>query len=104
VQVPRLTFVYWLISCNMPCSLQVLFVCLGNICRSPSAEAVFASAVEKAGLVDKYDIDSCGTGGGMRAWYRTGTSYHEGDPADARMTAAAAKRGVQLTSVSRPMM
>jgi len=42
----------------------VLFVCLGNICRSPTAEAVFRAAVERRGLADTFDVDSCGTGGG----------------------------------------
>lgn len=44
--------------------IGVLFVCLGNICRSPTAEAVFRFTVEKRGLLEKFDIDSCGTGGG----------------------------------------
>jgi len=42
----------------------VLFVCLGNICRSPTAEAVFRAVVERRGLAEKFFIDSCGTGGG----------------------------------------
>lgn len=42
--------------------VSVLFVCLGNICRSPSAEGVFRSLVEKSGLEDSIKIDSCGTG------------------------------------------
>lgn len=85
-------------------SARVLFLCLGNICRSPAAEAVFAQAVAARGLADRVAVDSCGTGGGSRDWYRSGGfSFHEGDPADARMTAAARRRGVALTSRSRPL-
>lgn len=69
---------------------SVLFVCLGNICRSPSAEAVFKGIVEKAGLSAKYDIDSAGT-----------ISVHSGEHADARMQQHAVKRGYNLTSISR---
>lgn len=72
--------------------IGVLFVCLGNICRSPTAEAVFRYAVEKKGLKSRFNIDSAGT-----------INYHEGEPADARMRAAANKRGVKLTSISRPI-
>ena len=83
---------------------RVLMVCLGNICRSPTAEAVFRAAVERAGLAGRYEVDSCGTGGGASNWYKAGgRSYHEGDAADARMSAAAAARGVELTSRSRPL-
>ncbi|PSC72725.1 tyrosine phosphatase [Micractinium conductrix] len=83
---------------------KVLFVCLGNICRSPSAEAVFKDVVEKAGVSGQFEIDSCGTGGGSSNWYLPGGfSYHEGDPADGRMTATARTRGVTLTSRSRPL-
>ena len=57
----------------------VLFVCLGNICRSPTAEGVMRSLVREAGLEDEIEIDSAGTGG-----------WHVGDPPDARATAAAA--------------
>lgn len=79
-------------------------VCLGNICRSPSAEAVFRGVVERRGLADAFWIDSCGTGGGSGGWYKQGGfSYHQGDPADPRMSRAAAARGLTLTSRSRPL-
>ena len=89
---------------------SILFVCLGNICRSPAAEGVFQQLVANRAVgtarVDGLPIhvDSCGTGGGSRDWYREGGfSYHEGDPADPRMSAAAAARGLKLTSRSRPL-
>lgn len=69
---------------------KVLFVCLGNICRSPSAEGVFRAFVEKEGLQDKIFVDSCGT-----------TSHHEGEPADHRMREHATARGYDLTSIAR---
>lgn len=71
---------------------KVLFVCLGNICRSPSAEAVMKKLVKDAGLEKSIFIDSAGTMG-----------YHEGDPADQRMRAHAARRGYVLDSISRPV-
>lgn len=70
---------------------KVLFVCLGNICRSPSAEAVFKALVEKKGEEPDFEIDSAGT-----------SDYHEGEPADQRMQKHAEKRGYKLTSLSRP--
>ena len=70
--------------------IKVLFVCLGNICRSPSAEAIFRGFVKKKNLGDQFEIDSAGTSG-----------YHQGEPADARMRRHAIKRGYQLTSLSR---
>lgn len=70
---------------------KILFVCLGNICRSPSAEAVFRAYVEKKGGGSSYVIDSAGTSG-----------YHAGEPADERMQRHAIKRNYQLTSISRP--
>jgi len=69
---------------------RVLFVCLGNICRSPAAEAVFASLVSEAGWDDRFTIDSAGTG-----------RWHVGDQADARMRDAARRRGITITSIAR---
>ena len=69
---------------------SVLFVCMGNICRSPAAEGVFQKLVDDAGRATEFDIDSAGTIG-----------YHSGDPADSRMRAAAAGRGYDLTSRAR---
>ncbi len=69
---------------------KILFVCLGNICRSPSAEAVFTAVVEKEGLSKNFEIDSAGTGG-----------WHVGRPADKRMQKHASKRGYNLTSIAR---
>jgi protein-tyrosine phosphatase len=66
--------------------VRVLFVCMGNICRSPTAEAVFRHMVAAGSLAGKVDIDSAGTHG-----------YHEGAPPDARATEHAAKRGYDLT-------
>ncbi|OQR94018.1 hypothetical protein THRCLA_08273 [Thraustotheca clavata] len=84
--------------------IGVLFVCLGNICRSPAAEGVFKAVVAKDNASAKYDIDSCGTGGGASGWYKpNGWSYHEGDSADSRMKKEAKKRGYHLTSKSRPL-
>jgi protein-tyrosine phosphatase len=68
------------------------------------AEAVFQNVVQRADKESKFVIDSAGTGGGKSNWYKPGVeSYHTGNKADARMTAAAAKRGIALTSRSRPM-
>ncbi|VVB04900.1 unnamed protein product [Arabis nemorensis] len=71
---------------------SVLFVCLGNICRSPAAEGVFRDIVKKRGLDSKFNIDSAGT-----------IDYHEGNMADPRMRSAAKRRGVEITSLSRPI-
>jgi protein-tyrosine phosphatase len=70
---------------------RVLFVCLGNICRSPAAEGIMNRLVTQAGLGDIIVCDSAGTSG-----------YHEGDPADARMISHAKTRGYDLLSLSRP--
>ncbi|XP_047308218.1 putative low molecular weight protein-tyrosine-phosphatase slr0328 [Impatiens glandulifera] len=71
---------------------SVLFVCLGNICRSPAAEGVFTDLVTKKGLNSKFMIDSAGT-----------INYHEGNQADPRMRATAKSRGILITSLSRPI-
>ncbi|XP_048234272.1 putative low molecular weight protein-tyrosine-phosphatase slr0328 isoform X2 [Ricinus communis] len=71
---------------------SVLFVCLGNICRSPAAEGVFRDIVKKRSLDSKFNIDSAGT-----------INYHEGNPADPRMRAASKRRGIEITSISRPI-
>jgi len=73
--------------------LRLLFVCLGNICRSPTAEGVMRSLVEQAGLQERIEIDSAGTG----AW-------HVGSAADARASATAGARGVALESVARQVV
>jgi protein-tyrosine phosphatase len=70
--------------------VKVLFVCLGNICRSPMAEGLFAHLVEQAGLQDRIQVDSCGTGG-----------WHAGEKADGRMRETARKHGIELTSLAR---
>lgn len=72
----------------MPCKL--LFVCLGNICRSPSAENIMNHLIEQVGLRDSIICDSAGTGG-----------YHIGSPPDRRMAAAAARRGIMLKGQAR---
>jgi len=70
--------------------VSVLFVCLGNICRSPTGEGVFQHYVEQQGVADRVRIDSAGTIG-----------YHAGNPADARMRQHASRRGFDLKSISR---
>ncbi len=69
---------------------RVLFVCLGNICRSPTAEAVFKKLVFDAGLFERIEIDSAGTG----AW-------HVGEQADRRSREAAAHAGYRIDSIAR---
>lgn len=70
--------------------LRILFVCLGNICRSPAAEGVMRSMAAKAGRVADYELDSCGFYGG-----------HAGDLPDRRMREAAWQRGYRLEHRSR---
>lgn len=68
--------------------VKVLFVCMGNICRSPTAEAVFRARVEEAGLAERIRIDSAGT-----------HDYHIGEPPDTRTQRAAAKRGYDMSAL-----
>ena len=68
----------------------VLFVCLGNICRSPAGEGVFRRYVERQGCADRFRINSAGT-----------ADYHSGQRADRRMREAAARRGYELDSRAR---
>jgi protein-tyrosine phosphatase len=70
--------------------IGINFVCLGNICRSPTAEGIMHVLVREAGLADRFRIDSSGTG-----------AYHVGERADMRSRATALARGVDLASVSR---
>ncbi|MCY1633873.1 low molecular weight protein-tyrosine-phosphatase [Marinifilum sp. D737] len=69
---------------------KLLFVCLGNICRSPSAEAVMNGFLKVNMLDDKFECDSAGTGG-----------WHVGERADSRMRTHAARRDYNLTSIAR---
>jgi protein-tyrosine phosphatase len=71
-------------------TISVLFVCLGNICRSPLAEAVFRKVVTEEGLEARFRIDSAGTSG-----------YHDGEPPDPRTSEVAARRGVEVIGTSR---
>lgn len=72
----------------MTMATRVLFVCMGNICRSPTAEGVFRQLVEQQGLAEKIIVDSAGT-----------HDYHIGNPPDARSQAAAMHRGYDLSSL-----
>lgn len=72
--------------------MKVLFVCLGNICRSPTAEGVFKAMISKKGLGHLIMVDSAGTSG-----------HHEGALADRRSAQHAKLRGYDLTSRSRPL-
>ncbi|MEL6442122.1 MAG: low molecular weight protein-tyrosine-phosphatase [Cyanobacteria bacterium J06621_8] len=73
-------------------SYKLLFVCLGNICRSPSAENIMNHLISEAGLTDKISCDSAGTSG-----------YHIGAAPDRRMNHAALKRGLELQGRSRKL-
>lgn len=69
---------------------RILFVCLGNICRSPAAEAMLQMLVDRNGLSNRVVIDSAGTYGG-----------HSGERSDSRMRSAAAQRGIEMTHRAR---
>lgn len=71
--------------------IKVLFVCLGNICRSPLAEAIFKHKISKQGLND-FEGDSCGT-----------ANYHIGDPPDSRTIRNASKNGVTINHACRQL-
>ena len=70
----------------------VLFVCLGNICRSPLAEGIFIHLAREQGVLDRLDVDSCGTGG-----------WHVGNRADPRSLAVARKYDIELPSCARQL-
>ena len=69
---------------------KILFVCLGNICRSPAAEGIFKQKIKDRDLENLFVVDSAGTGG-----------WHVGNLADPRMRETALSRGIELTSRSR---
>jgi protein-tyrosine phosphatase len=71
---------------------KVLFICLGNICRSPMAEGLFIHHLKEQGLEGQFEVDSCGTG----AW-------HVGERPDSRMRATASKHGIPLPSIARKL-
>lgn len=73
--------------------MKIVFVCLGNICRSPTAEGVFQNLVNLEGLASKFEVDSAGT-----------SACHVGEMADSRMRKHAPERGFDLTSISRNLM
>jgi len=74
----------------LPVKKRVLFVCLGNICRSPMAEAMFRKKVEEEGLAEVFEIDSAGIG-----------NWHVGEGPDPRAVRAAARYGVAVTHKAR---
>lgn len=71
---------------------KILFICLGNICRSVTAQTIMQKLVDEAGLTHEYHLDSAGL-----------IAYHQGEMADQRMRAHAARRGYTLTHRSRPV-
>ena len=70
--------------------ISVLFVCLGNICRSPAAEAIFLNLINDKGISNQFLVDSAGTG-----------SWHVGKKADSRMRIAAKQRNIHILSIAR---
>jgi protein-tyrosine phosphatase len=70
--------------------VRILFICMGNICRSPTAEGVMRAILREEGLQDVVEVESAGTGG-----------WHAGDAADSRAIAAARARGIELDGTAR---
>lgn len=70
--------------------MRILFVCSGNICRSPLAEALFVHLARARGVLDRFTVDSAGTHG-----------FHEGEPADPRTRRVGARHGIEVTSIAR---
>jgi protein-tyrosine phosphatase len=70
--------------------MRILFVCMGNICRSPTAEGVMRRLLDEEGLADRVMVESAGTGG-----------WHVGEPPDERATLAARRRGIALAGAAR---
>jgi len=68
--------------------VSVLFVCLGNICRSPTAEGIFCAQAKARGLLDRIHVDSAGTG-----------SWHVGEPPDPRARREAQRRGIDISGI-----
>lgn len=73
--------------------IKVLFVCLGNICRSPAAEILFESHINRLGKSSLFNLDSCGTGG-----------WHQGEMADKRMRQTAEANGLKITHRARQIV
>jgi protein-tyrosine phosphatase len=74
------------------CPMKILFVCLGNICRSPLAEALLLHKIKEHGLEDKFQVNSCGT-----------ANYHIGEPPDQRTVKNAAKNGITIHHLGRQL-
>ena len=73
--------------------ISILFICLGNICRSPMAESIFLKILEREHALNRFEVDSAGL-----------LDYHEGELADSRMRYHASKRGYNLIHRSRPVI
>ena len=73
--------------------VSVLFVCMGNICRSPTAQGIFRNLVQEAGLEEFIEVDSAGT-----------HAYHVGNPPDQRAQETAQGRGLELSDLARPQV